>query len=126
MSFNVYTAENHGTRNHIFIFVETGDDKKGRRFHVTGTVLNGMKYETEDYDFPDESASYVQDSLKLVGTVEQSDMARFGAVCEAVEVPGAQMKLNGKLKDPSKPLRRCGEWVQDAVEKLIADGIVMV
>jgi hypothetical protein len=32
--------------------------------------------------------------------------------------------LNGRRLDPSKPLRRCGEWVQEVVAKALAEGVV--
>jgi hypothetical protein len=51
-------------------------------------------------------------------------MGQFEIVCRSIPVPGAQMTLGGKLKDPSKPLRRCGDWVNEAINKLIAEGLV--
>lgn len=124
MSYKVYTTESQGQRNHISIFVETETDGRGRTFHVIGTILNGMEYQTREDGDPIHSPDHVAGSKTLVGTIEKTDMSRFEAVCEAVEVPGSQVFLNGKRKDPSKPLRRCGDWVKDVKAKLVADGIL--
>jgi len=128
MSYNVYTAEYLGIqRNHISIFVETNerdDDKSGRVYHVVGSILDGMTYEVRDGLFPDAEPSYVDGTLALIGTVRKSAMQDFEAVCEAVEVPGRQMTLGGKWLDPSRPVRRCGEWVEDAKRALIEEGVV--
>ena len=32
--------------------------------------------------------------------------------------------LNGKPKDPAKPLRRCGEWVEEAIDALVEEGVL--
>lgn len=124
ISYLVFTAEYFGRPNHIAIFVETEPDDDGRIFNVTGDILNGMTYEARPSSNPIHTLSYVLGTLTRIGTVMQQDMPRFEEACEAVEVPEAQLFLNGKPKDPSKPVRRCGEWVEDAKVKLIADGIL--
>lgn len=46
MAHNVYTAEYHGVRNHIALFVRPSDadsTASGKCFHIIGTILNGMK-----------------------------------------------------------------------------------
>lgn len=126
MSYDVYTAEYHGSPNHIFIFVATISRHNGIKFHVTGNVLQGMTYEKKVSEKPEESFEFVPGSMIRIGSIKVADLDRFESICEAVEVPGAQLKLNGQQKDPSKPIRRCGEWTQDAKEKLIADGILQV
>ncbi|KAK4543568.1 hypothetical protein LTR36_005463 [Oleoguttula mirabilis] len=126
MSYDVYTAEYQGTTiNHVAIFVKTNSDGNGRIFHVTGSVMMGMKYETRDGKSPKDSHSFVPGSLNRIGAVEQSNMSQFEAACEAVEVPGKQYATLNKRIDPSKPLRRCTHWVEDVVAKLLADGIVI-
>lgn len=97
---------------------------KGQKFHVTGTVLKGMNFEINNCDSPYDLGSYVEGSIKRIGTVEVNKMDLFKKACEEVEVPGAQVLLNGKPKDSSKPVRRCGDWVRDAKAKLIAEGII--
>lgn len=127
MSYNVYTAEYEGhARNHMGIFVKIEDNKNGKLYHVVGSILQGMKYEVKSVHHPTLSNTYVPGTMVLIGTVKKEEMPRFEAACEEVEVPGAQLFLNGQRKDPSKPVRRCREWVDDAREKLITDSIVQV
>lgn len=126
MSFDVYTAEYHGSPNHIFLFVATVSRQEGIKFHVIGNILQGMTYEKKVSEKPEESFEFVPGSMIRIGSIKQADLARFESACEAIEVPGAQLKLNGERKDPKKPVRRCGEWVQDAKVKVIADGILQV
>lgn len=123
MSYKVYTVEYLGSPNHIALFVETGSKGDGTLFHVVGTILQGMRFETKN-NTPDQSATFVKGSKRYVGLVKKEDMAQFEAVCRSIAPPGAQMTLGGKKKDPSKPLRRCGEWVSEAKSKLVSDGIV--
>jgi hypothetical protein len=125
MSYNVYTAEYIGSPNHVRLYVETDSSKKmGLVFHVIGNILMGMTYEKKIDERPDTSVTYVDNSMVRIGSVEATDLARFELACEAVPVPGKQLTLIGTRLDPSKPVRRCGEWVQDAKEKLLAEGIV--
>jgi hypothetical protein len=111
MSYNVYTAED-------------SSKKTGLVFHVIGNILMGMTYEKKIDERPDTSVTYVDNSMVRIGSVEATDLARFELACEAVPVPGKQLALNGTRLDPSKPVHRCGEWVQDAKEKFLAEGIV--
>jgi hypothetical protein len=125
MSYDVYTAEYIGSPNHVRLCVETDSTKRmGLIFHVTGNILMGMTYEIRIDKCPDTSVSYVDNSMVRIGSLEATDLARFKLACEAVPVPGAQLTLNGTQRDASKPIRRCGEWVQDAKEKVLAEGIV--
>lgn len=124
MSYNVYTAQYQGKPNHVAIFVETDPGKSGALFHVVGNILRGMEYETRKSNLPDISATFVRNSKVHIGVVHRDDLHRLEAVCETVPVPGAQLKLNGDRLDRTKPVRRCGEWVKEAKEKLVAEGIV--
>lgn len=73
---------------------------------------------------PDQSGSFVPGTQTLIGSIKASDVPRFEAICQGVPPPGAQLKLNGARKDPSKPIRRCGEWVQEVKEAVLAEGII--
>ena len=123
MSFSVYTVEYLGRPNHIAIFVENGSNGSGTLYHVVGTILQGMTFEKKNRT-PDQSATYVKGSKRLIGQVKSDQMGQFEIVCRSVPVPGAQMTLRGQLIDPSKPLRRCGDWVNEAISKLISEGLV--
>jgi len=130
MSYKVYTVEYLGKPNHIAIYVEkepvseSNEKGSGTLYHVVSSILVGMKYENKpSYNFK-HSVSFIVDSNVLIGQVKDSDMPLFQAVCEAVPPPGAQLTKRGGRIDSSKPLRRCGEWVEDVVEKLLTDGVV--
>lgn len=125
MSFKVRTDEYLGKpRNHIGISVETDPDKNTRRiFHVVGSIVDGMKYETRLSGPHDEDEGCNLCSA-LIGHVEPCDMGRFEEVCKAVEVPGAQVGLDGKRKDSTEPVRRDTDWTAEVVHRLLSEGIV--
>jgi hypothetical protein len=123
MSFPVYTVEYLGSPNHVAIFVENGSNGSGTLYHVVGNILQGMTFEKKN-DTPDQSATYVKGSKRLIGHVGSDQLGQFETVCRSVPVPGAQMTLSGKSKNPSRPLRRCGEWVNEVKSKLIAEALV--
>lgn len=127
MSYSVYILEFVGAvRNHIALFVETHPDTgTGTQFHVTGTILQGMIFDMRENTIPSEAPEYIESAKVLVGKVDPEMMGRFEDVCRAVPPPEAQLTLRGARKDPTKPIRRCGEWVIGAKEKLIAEGIIV-
>lgn len=127
MACNVYTAQYHGAPNHIALFVRPSHAQpkaSGKCFHVTGTILAGMKFEVRDRESPLVAPDHVLDTMVLIGYVREGDMDRFEETCRTVPPPEPQMKLNGKPEDSSKSLRRCREWVEEAIEKLRAEGII--
>jgi hypothetical protein len=124
-----YTVEERmgqpGGRNHIAIFVEKDQlDGSGVMYHVTGTILMGMKYETRESHSFRNSHTTIPDSEVLVGNVLEADLRRFEAICESVPPPGAQVDLRSRPLNPSVPIRRCTEWVNVVVERVKADGLV--
>ena len=124
MPYNVYRVEYLGSPNHVAIFVDTGENDGGKIFNVIGNILIGMTYQAKLSNRPILSDTFVAGSEQLVGQVEMSNMARFEAISEAIDPPGAQLELSGRRKDPSKPLERCGEWVEKVVQALRAEGIL--
>lgn len=126
MDYNVYTVEYFGVpRDHKAIFVRISDNESGTIYHVTGSLMVGMKYEKKPRPNPETSATYVPGSKVLVGTVKEDDMGRFEEICEGVPAPTAQIKLGGKRIDSSTPLRTCREWVGEAVAQLLEQGLVV-
>ncbi|KAB8227952.1 uncharacterized protein BDW43DRAFT_233453 [Aspergillus alliaceus] len=129
MSYNVYTAEYAGKPNYVAIYIETKPNAlqvadRGRLYHVTGNILQGMKYDPRDSRDPIESASFVPGTKIKIRTIAKGDLARFETeCCKAVPPPPAQMTLGGKRLDPSKPLYRCGEWIQDVKKLTFEKGI---
>ena len=110
--------------NHVGIFVETESDGSGRIYHVVGNILMGMNYEKKRAKQPDLSETFIVGSKKLIGQVGISKMDQFEAICQAIPPPGAQLKLNGEPIDPSIPIRRCAEWVEEVLEQLRKDNIM--
>jgi hypothetical protein len=122
--YRVYHVLDLGVPNHESIFIETHELGKssGHLYHVIGNILQGMKYEDKEMQNPTHSASF--EKMSFIGVIVSSDIHRFEAVCRSIEVPGRQLDLSSKRLDPSKPLRRCGEWTADAISTLHQQGIV--
>jgi hypothetical protein len=70
------------------------------------------------------SPEYVVGADRLIGHIAETDIPLLEEICESIAPPAAQVALNGRRLDPSKPLRRCGEWVQEVVAKALAERVV--
>ncbi|OBT90293.1 hypothetical protein VE02_03352 [Pseudogymnoascus sp. 03VT05] len=128
MSYSVYTVELlvSGPINHVRLFVETQEDGGGQIFHVIGTILQGMTFETRPEIKPENDVLFVPGSQKYVGRIAQSAMRELDELWRSIPPPAAQMNLNGSRKDPTKPLRRCGEWVEEVKEAALRRGLISV
>ena len=126
MSYSIYTVEllGSGPRNHVRLFVETQEDGGGQIFHVTGTILQGMTFETKPETRPESVVLFVSGSKKYVGRIAQSAMGELEELCRSIPPPAAQVNLNGTRKDPTKPLRRCGEWVEEVIGEAQRRGLI--
>jgi hypothetical protein len=132
MEYSVFTVEFLGQpnkANHVALYVETkpksGDQEgAGIKYHVTGTILLGMKYERQISENYMLSPEYVAGADRLIGCIAKTDMPLLEDICESTPPPAAQVASNGRRLDPSKPLRRCGEWVQEVVARALAEGVV--
>ena len=132
MEHNVFTVEFLGQpnkANHVAIYVETSpksDDHLGAgiKYHVVGTILLGMKYKRQTSENYMLSPEYIAGADRLVGRIDEPDLPLLEKICEAIPPPAAQVSLNSRRLDPLKPLRRCGEWVQEVVAKALAEGVV--
>ena len=115
--YMVYRVEYQGSPNHVSIFVETHETgpESGHLYHVEGNILMGMTYRAKPAHSPEDSATYVPGSKVLIGRVAVINYPRVNTVCEAIPAPGKQMNLRGKRLNPNLPLRRCGEWVDEAI-----------
>ena len=114
----------HGKPDHETIFVETheGGQGTGHVYHVTGTILNGMKYDPRQEGRSEGSVEFHK--KERVGSLKRSDYAQFKSICEGTRVPDKQVDLRGRRLDGSKPLRRCGEWVADAIAEMRPLGVL--
>jgi hypothetical protein len=100
---------------------------KGVKYDVTGTILMGMEYRKQDCEDPVLDATYVPDTKEKVATMAAGDLERFETeCCKAVAPPASQVFLNGRRKDPSKPLYRCNHWVDDVIKLAFEKGIFKV
>ncbi|PWY87401.1 hypothetical protein BO70DRAFT_193778 [Aspergillus heteromorphus CBS 117.55] len=129
MSYNIYTTEEIGERNHVAIFIETRPDApvdaiRGQRYHVIGTILRGMAHDPKESVDPEEIPGHVPGTKKLVATIAPADMARFEAICEEVPPPPPQLTLSGKPMNLAKPLYRCGDWVREVLSIAVEEGII--
>jgi hypothetical protein len=115
--YKVYRVEYQGKPNHVAIFVETHEAGLGSGFlyHVEGNILQGMVYRPKRAYRPEDSASFVPGTKVLIGRVAVTNYPYVNVVCQAISPPGKQMDLRGRKLNPNVPLRRCGEWVDEAI-----------
>lgn len=121
----VYRASETGIPfNHQTIFVETHEagPNSGHIYHVKGTIQQGMTFEHRPVEELEKSPMF--GAKTKVGTVSRQDYpARFLAVCEGVPPPKKQFD-GAKRLYPDEPLRRCGQWADEAVEALDREGVL--
>ncbi|KAI9669837.1 MAG: hypothetical protein M1817_004578 [Caeruleum heppii] len=125
MSYRVYSAEYLGNPNHVRIWVESdAQNRRGDIYHVVGNILNGMTFEHKIGRVPEDSASFVSGTKVYQGSISAHELRELERVCRSVPAPGKQLALNGRPLNPRVPLRRCGEWVTDALEALRRRGVL--
>ncbi len=116
-------------RYHHIIFVETGADGSGIKFHVTGDITSGMKYESKPYHNPRNSNTpYTSEFLGYTscGTVPDQWDALLGQLPPPPRQNAFNMKTMKtepfKSDNPStfyepgearQPLRKCTEWTEE-------------
>jgi hypothetical protein len=122
-SYEVYLAEYLGLpRNHHAIFVQTESDGNGYIFQVTGTIQDGMVYESKPGKKPDESLSFV--SKSFLGYVEINNYERINEICGSIPPPKKQFDGQRRI-NKREPLRRCQEWTGEAIGALQGSGIIV-
>jgi hypothetical protein len=108
-------------RNHIAIFVETHESGPGTGYiyQVSGNIQQGMFHNHRPGARPEEDKDSFFLSKELLGQVSKQryDDGEFKRVCDSIGPPPKQFDGRKKI-DPNKPLRRCGEWAEDGVNKL--------
>jgi hypothetical protein len=118
-----------GTRYHHILFVRTNPDGSGMRFHVTGDITSGMRYESQEYGNPQNSDT-PPDSMELLGyTPAEAVMEKWDAVLSQQPPPPKQKAFNVKTMktepvksweplvfyqpgEPRRPLWKCTEWTE--------------
>ncbi|PLB45974.1 hypothetical protein P170DRAFT_439675 [Aspergillus steynii IBT 23096] len=117
-------AESGLPRDHQLLFVETHESgpHSGHKYHVIGNIQEGMTFNHRAAGPPEEEPVFF--TKQLLGRVAVADYPRFLAVCETVPVPKKQFQ-GAKRLYPSEPLRRCGEWADEATKKLLEEGVIV-
>ncbi|KAJ5929211.1 hypothetical protein N7454_007059 [Penicillium verhagenii] len=131
-------------RFHTAIFVETGADKSGIQWHVTGDVTsaNGMIYTPQPRQSPEYSRSL--HSLDKLGITPMSKHpADWDRVLRRIPAPPQQKAFNIKTMktepfktlapltfyepgEPRRPLVKCTEWTLDlAIPALRANRLII-
>ncbi|KAG7117504.1 hypothetical protein HYQ46_011095 [Verticillium longisporum] len=123
MSLPVYLVESIGApNNHHAIFVLTNEkDGSGYKFHVKGSIQLGMLYEATEHHRPEDSPEYLGKSC--LGWVDVNDYPRVNDICTGVPPPKKQFRGPKRLY-PKEPLRRCQEWVKEAIQALESNGVL--
>ncbi|KAL4941212.1 hypothetical protein BDV06DRAFT_223365 [Aspergillus oleicola] len=120
------TETSLGPRDHISIFIATSESgpESGHRFHVIGNIQEGMTFNHRNCIKPEDEPVFQSKTHLGSISVDDYESGKFLGVCEEVEVPGKQF-MGVKRLFPGKKLRRCGEWVEDAIELLGERGILV-
>lgn len=105
-------------KDHHSLYVETDDlQKTGCLYHVTGSLLRGMKMEIKkDVESPSTSLTFKK--MTRIACIRDQDLTLFEDVCRSTAPPKPQLSLSGKRIHPQEPLRTCQEWVTDVIETL--------
>jgi hypothetical protein len=124
MSHRVYKVADLGApRDHHAIFVDTNVDSQGGglKLHVTGNMQSGMTFEVRRAERPENSPGFVDKTL--LGWVSADKVHHIERICRGIEAPRKQFDGPKRLY-PKEPLRRCQEWTSEAIDALMADGVL--
>lgn len=117
-------AESGLPRDHHAIFVETYENgpSTGHLYHVKGNIQEGMIFEHRAEQPPEEIPGFC--GKEKLGVVAVAEYGRVLGICEGVPVPKKQFQ-GAKRLYPREPLRRCQEWVAEAVDALKGEGVLI-
>ncbi|UDD62420.1 hypothetical protein AFCA_009736 [Aspergillus flavus] len=124
-TYSVYLmAESGLPRDHHAIFVETYENgpSTGHLYHVKGNIQEGMISEHRAEQPPEEIPGFC--GKEKLGVVAVAEYGRVLGICEGVPVPQKQFQ-GAKRLYPREPLRRCQEWVAEAVDALKGEGVLI-
>ncbi|KAK3322620.1 hypothetical protein B0H66DRAFT_620322 [Apodospora peruviana] len=125
-SYRVFRIQRIGMpRNHHAIFVETAPvSGQGRDFHVTGSIQQGMVYEEKHSDRPEDNPLFV--SKAEIGWIANTSWHQHvSEICRSIPPPAKQFDGPRRLLPSHQSLRRCMEWVDEAVEALREAGVLV-
>jgi hypothetical protein len=122
MPYPVYLVSSVGApRDHHKIFIEKSKSGHGSTFQVTGNIQEGMKYECNLYEKPEDSVTFI--GKLYIGTVDEGSLGRISYVLENIPPPSKQFD-GAKRINPTEPLRRCQEWTKEAIQALKDEGLL--
>ncbi|KAK6611366.1 hypothetical protein H4I95_02162 [Botrytis cinerea] len=126
MSYPVYLVSSSGLpRDHHSIFIETNlhGPRTGHLYHVTGNIQTGMMHSHRASLTAPEEAPDFGGVKKLLGIVRVEKYKLVREIVDAIPAPGKQFEGPRRL-DMQVPLRRCQEWVREAVDALREAGVL--
>ena len=106
---------------HHTIYIDIEKDARGHKFHVVGSLQQGMAFETMETRHP--FFDPVWEWMKPVGRVSQEKFAKFEEAYRAVPALAKQYDLV-KLLVPKDQIRHCQHWAAEAIEALQHDRIL--
>jgi hypothetical protein len=122
MLYPVYLVSSVGApRDHHKIFIEKNKSGYGSTFQVTGNIQEGMKYQCNLYEKPEDSVTFIGKSY--IGTVDEGSLGRMSYVLENIPPPSKQFD-GAKRMNLTEPLRRCQEWTKEAIQALKDEGLL--
>lgn len=126
-------------RFHTTLFVETDADGGGMRFHVTGDVVQGMRYESKKSSKPELSETFVTKTFLGRVPIEQFP-DHLESILMGIPAPSRQRifvpermryeqcKPDGTLysaEEEKPPYFKCTEWIEEkAIPALLHGQIV--
>ncbi|KAM7210615.1 hypothetical protein V8F06_014005, partial [Rhypophila decipiens] len=112
-----------GDVNHHVIFIQTvpgPDCRRGHRFHVLGSVQQGMYMKLDDSLHPLDSHSCHW--MQHKGWLRHEDLERAREICRGVPPPAKQ--FDGAKRLGRGPLRHCQHWVAEALDAMSTEGVL--
>ncbi|KAE8397585.1 hypothetical protein BDV37DRAFT_289288 [Aspergillus pseudonomiae] len=108
-------------RDHHALFVETHENgsSTGHIYHVKGNMKEGMNFEHRTEQLPEDIPGFY--SKKKLGVVAIAEYRCVLGICEGMPVPKKQFHGARRLYQ-REPLKRCQEWVAEAVNALKGEG----
>lgn len=97
-----------------------GEEGPGRLFHVVGSLINGMVFQTKDTRDP--RLSLMFRSMSRLGWVIGGD-EKVQQICERIPPPPKQYDLGQRLV-PLSEIRHCQHWAREACEELQLQGVL--
>lgn len=107
---------NANSRGHWSLFVNAKGEEQGTIYEATGGKLQ-MKYHEKANVVLTKSTTFKQSIV--IGHIESGQLKSFTDIVKEVPLPASPMRL-----PPGERRRDCQDWVRDAVDALVAKGLL--